>query len=453
MADLSKFLFINSDNNPENATAADSAKFASFKTANYELTDVLLGKLANPVSSSAGAGDAGKYPVLDAGGKIDGSMIDSSDVAHDSTSGVAASTAHTAFPLLVGGRSFTAIQRYDSAKTYSNDYEIVDKKYVDDQVSALGTQAEWQDSVLDVQTDDTLDPTASPATGARYILEDVSNLHANFGTISGVADDDIVEYNGSAWVVARTPTTGTYCSADDETNSLRYFSGSAWIQKYYESTTASLGVKKVGLDIQSDLLANGGLALNNNSLYVLVDDSTIEKDGSGNLQVKADGIKDSHIDWGTGAGQVSAADLLIADVGGFTDETQVEGALQEIYGIIGDGEGEDFTVGTGGVSKGDMVYISGNDTVSEYSALDSARPIGLALTTESAAGTVRVMPNDNVITGVLTGATAGDTYYWTGSALSTTAPAGNGSHVWQAGIAKNATDLYVEMRLVKKNIN
>jgi len=452
MADISKVLFVNASGVYEEVGAADSLKAASFKTASYELSDTLLGKLVNAINSSAGAGDAGKFILTDAGGKIDASFVDSSDVDHDSTNGVSASTAHLAFPLLVGGRSFTAIQRYDSAKTYSNDYEIVDKKYVDDQVAALGTQAEWQDSVISVQVDNTLDPGASPTLGDRYILTDVANLNANFGSIAGVADDDIVEYNGSAFVVAYSPTTRTYTSADDETDSLRYYTGSAWTQKFYESTTASLGCKKVGVDIQADLLANGGLELSGNSLRVNVDDSSIELDGSGNVQVKADGIDDTHIDFGTGANQVNAADIPIIDAGAFTDQTDVEGALQEIYGVIGDGEGVDYIAGTGGVSKGDLVYVSGNDTASTYSTLSADERVpGIALSTKAATETVRVAANDMVCEGVLTGATAGDVYYWTGSALSTTPPSGGGSHVWQAGVAKNATDLHVEVRLVKKN--
>lgn len=42
-----------------------------------------------------------------------------------------------------------------------------------------------------------------------------------------------------------------------------------------------------------------------------------------------DCIKDNHIDWGTGANQVSAVDVPIADAGGYFVSTEVEGALQE----------------------------------------------------------------------------------------------------------------------------
>jgi len=46
----------------------------------------------------------------------------------------------------------------------------------------------------------------------------------------------------------------------------------------------------------------------------------------------SDWVKDTHIDWGTGAGQVSAADVPIADAGGRYTGTEVETALQELAG-------------------------------------------------------------------------------------------------------------------------
>ena len=55
--------------------------------------------------------------------------------------------------------------------------------------------------IAGVQTDATLNPGASPAAGTRYLLLDVAHLHANFGSIAGVGDGDIVAYSGSAWAV------------------------------------------------------------------------------------------------------------------------------------------------------------------------------------------------------------------------------------------------------------
>lgn len=51
--------------------------------------------------------------------------------------------------------------------------------------------------------------------------------------------------------------------------------------------------------------------------------------GATALTIGADKVLDSHINWGTGATQVSAVDILIADVGVKIIATEVEGALQE----------------------------------------------------------------------------------------------------------------------------
>lgn len=56
---------------------------------------------------------------------------------------------------------------------------------------------------------------------------------------------------------------------------------------------------------------------------------------TGFLQDTADVIKDNHIDWGTGANQVSAVDIQISDAGGYFTGTEVETALQEIGVSIG----------------------------------------------------------------------------------------------------------------------
>jgi hypothetical protein len=79
-----------------------------------------------------------------------------------------------------------------------------------------------------------------------------------------------------------------------------------------------------------DGLSGGGDITASRSFAVNVDDSTIEINAD-TLRVKADGINDTHIDWGTGANQVSAVDVPIADAGSyFSPATEVETALQEI---------------------------------------------------------------------------------------------------------------------------
>lgn len=149
-----------------------------------------------------------------------------------------------------------------------------------------------------------------------------------------------------------------------------------------------------------------------------------------------------------------ASTIGIEDVGGYFAGNSVESALQALAADIAEGKDYvEYTVGTGGVTKGDLCYISANDTVLPYSTItDAHRGIGLAATTESAASTVRVLANDEVLTGVLTAATAGTPYYWDGTNLTTSISATSGSHIWQCGVAKNATDLHTEVRFIKKNI-
>lgn len=143
----------------------------------------------------------------------------------------------------------------------------------------------------------------------------------------------------------------------------------------------------------------------------------------------------------------------IEDAGGFTSAATVEAALQELYGWVSLGA-VSMTVGTGGVTKGDLLYISANDEVKKLpiTGVDSdSQGIGLAASTEIATASVAITANDTVLTGVLSTATAGDKYYWDGSTLTTTIPITSGARVWRVGSAKNATDLYVQIEFVKRN--
>jgi hypothetical protein len=472
MADILVLKYNASVKKEKHDEANDSIKFASFKTANYELTDTYLGELVGGgtasihnhddvyftesefVSSSAGAADSGKPVVLDADGNIDASMLNDADISHDSTSGAASSTVHTAFPLLVGGRDFTAIQSYDSAKTYTLDAQIVDKKYVDDTVANAVTLGEWQDSVLDIQADATLDPTASPATGARYLITDAAALHANFGSISGLADDDIVEYDGAAWVIAHSPTTGSRVGNDSQTDRLYFYSGSAWSAVYFESTTASLGCKKSGFDIQADLLASGGLKLNGNSIAVEPNDFAGEglvDDGSDNLAIEwSTAFNDSKAikasDLASTANGLGSSIIGIEDSAGLFDATNVEAALAEVMNQAKEGSGVEYTAGTGGIGIGDLVYVSAANTILPLSDLTSdAECVGVAVESAAAGNPVKVANFDSLIASAITGATAGDLVYWDGSAPSLTQPSLTDENVWVIGVAKNATDFTLKV--------
>ena len=366
----------------EHSESGDSVKFLSFKTANKELTDAKLSNLIDGadaadehihdaryyrenehIVTSAGAGDAGKPIKLDSGGKLDESLIDvpglTALIDHGGLLGLGDDD-HTIYTKADGTRDFSGIVKYSSHPTFTTPTQIVDKKYVDDEIATVVNGIEWQDSVLDRA----ITPPGSPVTGDRYLID------ATLGTATGAwatHDNKIAEWNGSAWVFT-SPTTGMAVSVDDENTVIYYYTGSAWTSKSFEATTASTGLVKVGVDIRIDSSAAGaGLGFSAGVLSVNVDNSTIEIN-SDTLRVKADGINDTHIDFGTGANQVSAVDIPIADAGNYTTATEVAGAIQELYGLIGQ-TGVTYVVAVGGVTKGFPCYVSANNTVTEYGAL------------------------------------------------------------------------------------
>ena len=445
---------------------------------------------ADYLASSVGVGDAGKPIVLDATGKLDPSIIDDTDIDHNSLTNTHNLTTdidhdqltnflqtehfteasidhgsiaglgdddHTIYTLADGTRDFSAVVSYDTAKTFTLDAELVDKKYVDDSIASSGTSAEWQDSVIDK---DLTAPPGTPATGDRYLIGLDTSASVATGAWAG-KDGQIAEYDGATWLFT-VPVTGTFVSADDETGGLYYFGGITWTFKEFEATTASLGCEKVGLDIRLDLLLNGGLKLTGSEVGIEPDDFA----GAGLID---DGVDNMAIDWSTtftDAKAIKAEDINsiangegasivgIEDTGAYYTSANVEGALAEIGLDISSGlGGVEYTVGVGGVTKGQLLYVSANNTVLPYTNITVAQAcIGLADSTQIASATVKSLSNDTVLEGVLTGATAGTKYFWDGSNGWVTSLAGfsSGEYIYLGGVAKNTTDIHTEVAFIKR---
>lgn len=135
-----------------------------------------------------------------------------------------------------------------------------------------------------------------------------------------------------------------------------------------------------------------------------------------------------------------------------SSQTTIQGILEDLAAVLDTVDGVDIPAGTGGVTKGDLVYVDANDTILPLSTLTNTDyAIGLAAADAAVGVDCPIVSGDYVILGVLTGATAGDKYYWDGSALTATAPSGSGSRVWFCGVAVNATDLSVDVEYIKKN--
>jgi len=107
-----------------------------------------------------------------------------------------------------------------------------------------------------------------------------------------------------------------------------------------------------------------------------------------------------------------------------------------------------------GVTAGDAVYISANDSV-DLAIADGTKKsycIGFAVTSEIQSASVDVREK-GIIVGKLVAATAGDPYYLSkdaAGAVVSAAPTASGKDVVRVGYARNATDLDVDIQYIGK---
>lgn len=225
------------------------------------------------------------------------------------------------------------------------------------ELALSGVGKNYGADVHGVQSDNTLDPGAAPTTGDRYILTDTGNLNANFGTITGVADGDIVEWDGSEFVIAFDADVDGEGSLvwDQLSDTYQRFDGTSW-QEFggLSGVTAGIGLGKAGNDIYVnmgagvaqlpsdevgiDVKTDGGLFTTVDGsasstdtaaqLAILVDGDSVETTATG-LKVKAAGITESMLNTSVvgnglqGAGGAALAVLSPASSGITVDGTGV----------------------------------------------------------------------------------------------------------------------------------
>ena len=217
---------------------------------------------------------------------------------------------------------------------------------IDQAISGL----DFQDDVLDIQIDATLNP-GSPVSGARYILTNTAALHAGFGTIVGVGNNDIVEYNGSAFVIS-------YDVSVKGEGVLVWDRDSDTFQKYDGTSWSEFG----GL---SGITAGDGLTKTGNTINVI---------GGDGLSVTADAIAVNPTAF-TGTGlEVSGGDIRIA-------------AAAAGNGLTG-GAGSALAVGAG----------DGIDVAADAISVDVTDILGTGLS-EDASNNIRIGTQGNGITG------------------------------------------------------
>lgn len=318
-----------------------------------------------------------------------------------------------------------------------NNNEALPKSVIDSLIQ--GT--DWTDSVIDK---DLATPPVSPSSGDRYII-------ATSGTGDWAGQDgNIAEYNGASWDFI-TPTEGTATYVEDE-DVVYIYNGSAWVKmgsifnhnnlsslqggngsdEYYHMTAA-----------EDTWLANVVADITATNVADLSDDESV-----------------------TGAWDFATGQLrLPSSANGSPSEGDVywDGTEDKLYiydgtaytAASGDSETlfQVFTAGAGGITAGDVVYISANDTIlpANATSLSTAKAIGIAAANISAGNSGQILMSGSIAEGVLTGATAGNVYWLdtNAGAITNTAPTGSGNVILKIGYAVNATDLLIGIEAIR----
>lgn len=437
MADQNQILFYNGQYQLTNTVSTDDlGPFNSFKTENFALTDALLGVLTNDVIVKQGT------RAFEANQSIGNNRI-----------------TNLAQPI--------------------NDNDAASKIYVDNLLSGL---SDFRESVL---SKDITDPPASPADGDRYLIGLTPGAAVATGVWSG-RDGDIGTWDqgGGVWIFENDINpfdSGTFVYVEDLGNQYIFNAGTPdpFADGSWSLYNAGVIIGGDGITIDNstntasvDILPGGGQGFVGGQLAVdgaaLIDGVSITQSGtlganSLNVNFATAGT------WLTANNQaVTAADLAQNGINqgakglGFdptnvneTVATTLQLAVEDAFTLARtSAPGYNVTAGVD-VNKGDAVYLTTSDTVAKYPIQSPLGlfPIGLAQGTVTTGATVKVSKSNTKLTNVTTGKTAGQQLFWNNLTDSheVAAPTTTGYAIVQTGFALNATDIGVDVQLLRIN--
>jgi len=207
-----------------------------------------------------------------------------------------------------------------------------------------------------------IENVTSGATGTHWVVVKPAGYDGSGVLVLNVDNIEWTQFSG----------IGTYTAGDGIA-----ISGTTISVKASDIIDTAYGLTTNLNDIRVNLDAAGALSFDVGAIQVNVDDSSIEINISNQLQVKADGIKDSMIDWGTSTGQVSGGDIPLVDAGDYFAINNVEDALQQ----IGSSLASNYAFGTFVPTAGASIVAETTADTATLTASDGAiRITGTALT-------------------------------------------------------------------------
>jgi len=316
----------NSDATKQMAFEVSSVSTATTRTVTMPDADVNLGDIATnndfrvDLQSSANGEGASLVTIEDAGSLFTATNV---EAALAEVKGVADAALPTAGGTMSGNIDMGSNKITNLANPTSGD-EAVNKGYVDSALAGLDFQPDVNDVVADANATAPGAGLPAAATGQRYILQsNTASLNAAWGTITGVGDNDIVEFDGTNWTVAYDVSAEGEGALtwDRDSNTFQRWDGTSWDEfGGLAGVTAGVGLSKTGstlnvnlgagiLELPSDEVgidfhADGGLFLTEDNssasstaaaqIAVKLDGSSLNKDANG-LSVSDAGVTEAKL--------------------------------------------------------------------------------------------------------------------------------------------------------------
>ena len=432
-------------------------------------TDNELEDEQTSVTVSAGAGDSGKLATLDSGGKWDASLIDDSDIDHGSIGGLGDDD-HTQYILVDGSRAFSGDQSMGGNQITSLGDGVSSSDAINlGQLNAAINGFDWKDSVrvattanITLSGEQTIDGVSTSAD--RVLVKNQSTASENGLYVSAAgswtrsvdADEDSDVTSGLTVAVEEGTTQADFTYQLTTNNPITVdTTGLVYTKISVNTLNGADGIDITGDDVSVDLASTDpGLQFLSGKLAVFFADTSDSNDLDGTNAEKPIAAEDLFLNGANQGANILGGDPTNISQSSATDLQQI---LEDMSAaIVSSGGSVQYTVDTGGITIGDLAFVSAADKVKPLPITGASATnfgVGVAQTTESATALVEILANDTILAGVLTSLTpaAGDKVFWSGTALTLTAPSAPSSRVWQVGIAKNANDMHVEIAYIKKN--